>query len=60
MLPSHNNKMRGGRPNGREEKEKEKSKHLYAEPKFMIPPDALKLPEPFRGALRKDDGPRRE
>lgn len=43
--------MKGGKPTNKVE---EKSKYLYAEPKFMVPPDALKLPEPFKSILRKE------
>lgn len=28
-------------------------KQPYAEPKFMLPPDAEKLPMPFEGLLKK-------
>jgi len=37
----------------------ERGKFLYAEPKFMIPPDPLKLPEPFRSSPKKEEGSRR-
>lgn len=33
----------------------EKQKYLYAEPKFMIPPDPLTLPEPFKNLLKKEE-----
>ncbi len=33
--------MKGGKPAG---SKSEDNKKLFAEPKFMIPPDALKLP----------------
>lgn len=35
-------------------KAEDKQKYLYAEPKFMIPPDPLKLPEPFKNLLKKE------
>lgn len=44
--------MKGGKPNSKPD---DKTKYLYAEPKFMIPPDPLKLPEPFKSILRKED-----
>ena len=47
--------MKGAKPT---HKNDEKGKYLYAEPKFMIPPDPLKLPEPFRTAPKKEE-PRR-
>lgn len=40
-----------GTPNSKAE---DKQKYLYAEPKFMIPPDPLKLPEPFKSLLKKE------
>ena len=46
--------MKGAKP-----KSDERGKFLYAEPKFMIPPDPLKLPEPFRSSPRKEDPARR-
>ena len=49
--------MRGAKPNGKGE---DKNKYLYAEPKFMIPPDPLKLPEPFRNSAKKEEAPRRK
>lgn len=54
--------MKGGKANGKGEEKgrgggkEEKGKYLYAEPKFMIPPDPLKLPEPFRGGGRREEG----
>jgi hypothetical protein len=38
----------------KEAKNEEAKKYLYAEPKFMIPPDPLKLPEPF-SKLKKEE-----
>ena len=35
-------------------KQEDKQKYLYAEPKFMIPPDATRLPEPFKNMLAKE------
>lgn len=29
-------------------------KHLYAEPKFMLPPDSDKLPIPFENLIKKN------
>lgn len=42
--------MKGKKDN----KNEESKKYLYAEPKFMIPPDPLKLPEPFRGTKKEE------
>jgi hypothetical protein len=42
--------MKGGKTTGKGE---DKGKYLYAEPKFMIPPDPLKLPEPFQTSPNK-------
>ncbi len=36
-------------------KNEENKKYLYAEPKFMIPPDPLKLPEPFPKNNKKEE-----
>ena len=36
----------------------EEKKYLYAEPKFMIPPDPQKLPEPF-SKPKKEDSPKK-
>jgi len=33
----------------------EPKKYLYAEPKFMIAPDPLVLPEPFKNISKKED-----
>jgi hypothetical protein len=33
----------------------ESKKNLYAEPKFMIAPDAQVLPEPFKNIIKKED-----
>lgn len=41
--------MKGGK------KEGEAKKYLYAEPKFMVPPDAIKLPEPFKNLPKKEE-----
>lgn len=43
--------MKGNKAN----KTEDKQKYLYAEPKFMIPPDPLTLPEPFKNQLRKEE-----
>jgi len=43
--------MKGGKNAGKGD---DKTKYLYAEPKFMIPPDPLKLPEPFKNAPKRD------
>lgn len=52
--------MKGGNKatanNNNSNKQEDKQKYLYAEPKFMIPPDATKLPEPFKNLLRKEEG----
>lgn len=49
--------MKGGKATAKGE---DKGKYLYAEPKFMIPPDALKLPEPFKGLLKKEEPARKK
>lgn len=54
LINSRINIMKGAKP-----KSDERGKFLYAEPKFMIPPDPLKLPEPFRSSPRKEDPTRR-
>ena len=36
-------------------KNEDSKKYLYAQPKFMIPPDPLKLPEPFKNSLLKKE-----
>ena len=36
-------------------KEAEVKKYLYAEPKFMVPPDVIKLPEPFKNIAKKEE-----
>ena len=36
-------------------KNEDSKKYLYAQPKFMIAPDPLKLPEPFKNILQKKD-----
>jgi hypothetical protein len=41
--------------NSSNNKIEEAKKYLYAEPKFMIAPDPLKLPEPFKNYPRKED-----
>lgn len=43
--------MKGKKDN----KNEETKKYLYAEPKFMIPPDPLKLPEPFSKITKKEE-----
>lgn len=43
--------MKGKKDN----KNEETKKYLYAEPKFMIPPDPLKLPEPFGKVAKKEE-----
>ena len=43
--------MKGKKDN----KNEETKKYLYAEPKFMIPPDPLKLPEPFSKVAKKEE-----
>lgn len=43
--------MKGKKDN----KNEESKKYLYAEPKFMIPPDPLKLPEPFSKGTKKEE-----
>ncbi len=30
-------------------------KHLYAEPRFMLPPDSDKLPIPFENLIKKNN-----
>jgi hypothetical protein len=47
--------MKGAKPG----KADEKGKYLYAEPKFMIAPDPLKLPEPFKQLPRGQEEARR-
>jgi hypothetical protein len=44
--------MKGAKGGGNSRADDSK-KYLYAEPKFMIPPDPLKLPEPFKNLLKK-------
>ena len=39
----------------RNERREDSKKYLYAEPKFMMPPDVLKLPEPFKNSLAKKE-----
>ncbi len=41
--------MKGGKNN----KNDETKKYLYAEPKFMMAPTSTKLPEPFKSFLKK-------
>ncbi len=53
---THNKIMKGGKAS----KTEEKQKYLYAEPKFMIPPDPLTLPEPFKNQLRKEELPKKK
>ncbi len=38
-------------------KYEQNKKNLYAEPKFMIPPDATKLPEPFQNEEAQSEKP---
>lgn len=39
------------------QKPEDPKKNLYAESKFMLPPDPLKLPPPFVGSLNKKQDP---
>lgn len=49
--------MKGGKGGGSNNNkgEDKQQKYLYAEPKFMIPPDPVKLPEPFKVLLKKEE-----